>query len=574
MDFRTKLNLLPDAPGCYLMKDDKDQVIYVGKAKNLKKRVKSYFIGAHNEKTTLLVSEIRDFSFVMTNSEHESLILELNLIKEHMPKYNIRLADDKTYPYIELTEERYPKLKVVRKKKPSGRLFGPYPNVYGARETVRLLNRLYPLRKCDTLPKKECLYYHIGQCLAPCIFPDVDFGSHIKEIVRFLKGDTKDVLDRLHKEMEEASSSLSFEKAAEYRDMIGHIEETTRKQVINLSDFKDRDAVGYAHDVDDVALQILMMRQGKIVDHHHIVFSYVGDPMESALSYLQQYYESVSLDEILFEDSFAGEDLSSLFKKAFIPRRGPKKHVTDLAHKNAAYDLMHHHEIYRHKDERKQEAMRELNEIIGRTVERIEVFDNAQLFGTSPISAMILYENGFDKNNYRKYHLKTTTDDDYQAMREVTYRRYQRLLLEEKTMPDLVLVDGGLGQVRAAQDVLFELMVDLPVAGLKKNSRHQLEALIYNDRSYALLKHSPLYKLLGKLSEEVHRFAIDFHRKTRKKKTIASPLDRIPGIGPKRKRMLLEHFETMDKLKNASDTELKSLGLPENVIKAMKEVIS
>jgi excinuclease ABC subunit C len=574
MDFSTKLKVLPDAPGCYLMKDEKDQVIYVGKAKNLKKRVKSYFIGAHNEKTTLLVSEIRDFSVVMTNSEHESLILELNLIKEHMPKYNIRLADDKTYPYIELTEERYPRLRVVRKKKPSGRLFGPYPNVYGARETVRLLNRLYPLRKCDTLPKKECLYYHIGQCLAPCIFPDVDFDRYMREIVRFLKGDTKDVLDRLYKEMEEASSALSFEKAAEYRDMIGHIEETTRKQIINLSDFKDRDAVGYAHDVDDVALQILMLRQGKIVDHHHIVFSYVGDPMESALSYLQQYYESVHLDEVLFDDTFVDEEVSPLFKKALIPKRGPKKHLTDLAHKNATYDLLHHHEIYRHKDERKQEAVRELGEIIGRTVERIEVFDNAQLFGTAPISAMIVYENQFDKSNYRKYHLKTTTNDDYQAMREVTYRRYQRLLVEEKRLPDLVLVDGGLGQVRAAKDVLFELMVDLPVAGLKKNNRHQLEALIYNERSYALLKHSPLYKLLSKLSEEVHRFAIDFHRKTRKKKTIASPLDRIPGIGPKRKRMLLEHFKTMENLKNASEKELITLGLPKNVIQAMKEVIS
>jgi excinuclease ABC subunit C len=574
MDFSTKLKVLPDAPGCYLMKDEKDQVIYVGKAKNLKKRVKSYFIGAHNEKTTLLVSEIRDFSVVMTNSEHESLILELNLIKEHMPKYNIRLADDKTYPYIELTEERYPRLRVVRKKKPSGRLFGPYPNVYGARETVRLLNRLYPLRKCDALPKKECLYYHIGQCLAPCIFPDVDFDRYMREIVRFLKGDTKDVLDRLYKEMEEASSALSFEKAAEYRDMIGHVEETTRKQIINLSDFKDRDAVGYAHDVDDVALQILMLRQGKIVDHHHIVFSYVGDPMESALSYLQQYYESVHLDEVLFDDTFVDEEVSPLFKKALIPKRGPKKHLTDLAHKNATYDLLHHHEIYRHKDERKQEAVRELGEIIGRTVERIEVFDNAQLFGTAPISAMIVYENQFDKNNYRKYHLKTTTNDDYQAMREVTYRRYQRLLVEEKRLPDLVLVDGGLGQVRAAKDVLFELMVDLPVAGLKKNNRHQLEALIYNERSYALLKHSPLYKLLSKLSEEVHRFAIDFHRKTRKKKTIASPLDRIPGIGPKRKRMLLEHFKTMENLKNASEKELITLGLPKNVIQAMKEVIS
>ncbi|MFP4186636.1 MAG: excinuclease ABC subunit UvrC [Acholeplasmataceae bacterium] len=574
MDLKTKLKVLPDAPGCYLMKDENDRVIYVGKAKNLKKRVRSYFIGAHNERTTLLVSEIRDFSFVVTNSEHESLILELNLIKEHVPKYNIKLADDKTYPYIEITEERYPRLRVVRKKRPSGRLFGPYPNVYGARETVRLLNRLYPLRKCDKLPNKECLYYHIGQCLAPCIHPDVDFDLYIREITRFLKGDTKEVLDRLHEEMEEASSSLSFEKAAEYRDMIGHIEQTTKKQVINVNDYKDRDAVGYAHDVDDVALQILMMRQGKIVDHHHVVFSYVGEPMESALSYLQQYYESVHLDEILFDGAFALEDVSSLFDKAFIPQRGPKKKLVDLAHKNAVHDLEHHHEIYRHRDERIQEALSELSAIIGRKVERIEAFDNAQLYGTAPISAMVVYENGFAKNDYRKYHLRTTTNDDYQAMREVTYRRYQRLLLEEKRLPDLVVVDGGLGQVRAAASVLSELMVDLPVAGLKKNSVHQLEALIYQEKSYALLKHSPLYKLLGKLSEEVHRFAIAFHRKTRKKSTTASPLDRIPGIGPKRKRMLLEHFATMEELKKASEQELKDLGLPESVITAIKEATS
>ncbi len=444
MSLKAKINLLPTEPGCYLMKNDKDEVIYVGKAKNLKNRVKSYFTGAHNEKTTRLVLEINDFNYVLTNSEQESLILENNLIKRYTPKYNIRLVDDKTYPYIELTKEKYPKLQVVRKKKPEGRIFGPYPNVYAARETARLLNRLYPLRKCDTMPKKVCLYYHIGQCLGPCQF-DVDYKDDINEIVRFLKGDTKEVLNKLKTEMDKASSQMFYEKAIEYRDMIRHIESTTEKQIININDFKDRDAISFAYNEDDISIQILKMRSGKIVDHDQIVFAYVGDYMDSVLSYLQQYYEEHMPDELLFSDRFNTDELTLMFgSKTVMPQKGDKKKIVDLASKNADYDLEHHYMLYRHKQEKTQIAIDDLSQMIGIEVKTIEIFDNAQLFGTAPISALVVYKDqAFDKKGYRKYHLKTTTNDDYQAMREVVYRRYQRLLVEGKPMPDLILVDGG-----------------------------------------------------------------------------------------------------------------------------------
>ena len=309
MNLKDKIALLPTEPGCYLMKSATDEVIYVGKAKNLKNRVKSYFTGAHNEKTTRLVAEIRDFNYVLTNSERESLILENNLIKQYLPKYNIKLVDDKTYPYIEVTEEKYPIIQVVRQKEVKGRVFGPYPNVYAARETARLLNRLYPFRKCDVLPKKACLYYHIGQCLAPCIHKEVDYQDTIKELTKFLKGDTKDVLQTLNQEMLQASEEMHYEKAIEFRDMINHIEATTEKQIINLNDFKDRDAISYAFSKDDISLAILMMRQGKIIDHHQIVFAYVGEVIDSVLSYLQQFYETVIPDELLFSDRFQLDDV-------------------------------------------------------------------------------------------------------------------------------------------------------------------------------------------------------------------------------------------------------------------------
>ncbi len=575
MNFKDKLALLPNDPGCYLMKDQQDQIIYVGKAKNLKNRVKSYFTGSHNEKTTRLVSEIRDFSVVLTNSERESLILEMNLIKQYLPKYNIRLVDDKMYPYIEITDEDHPKLQVIRQKELKGKVFGPYPNVYAARETVNLLNRLYPLRKCDVMPNRACLYYHIGQCLGPCIKKDVDYGNTVSEIEKFLKGDTKNVLKRLYDEMELASEQMIYEKAIEFRDMILHIEETTEKQIINLNDFKDRDAIGFAHNQDDIALQILMIRSGKMVDQHQIVYGYVGDPIESVMTYLSQFYEEKMPDELLFSDKFDSELIIDIFgRHVMIPQKGDKKKIVDMAQKNAEHDLEHYFMLYRHKEENRQKALDDLSDLIHKEIKQIDIFDNAQLFGTAPISALIVYNNHeFDKKSYRKYHLKSTTNDDYQAMKEVTYRRYQKMMIENETLPDLVLVDGGKGQIHAAQEVLNALELPLPVAGLKKNKRHQLESLIYNELEIPLIRQSELYKLLVKLSDEVHRFAIDFHRKTRAKQAVSSPLDQIKGIGPARKKMLLQHFKSIDDLRNASIEELKSLGLNDEIIKRMKEVI-
>ncbi len=535
--------------------------------------MKSYFTGAHNEKTTRLVQEIRDFNYVLTNSERESLILENNLIKQYLPKYNIRLIDDKTYPYIELTEEEHPKLQVVRQKEIKGRVFGPYPNVYAARETVRLLNRLYPFRKCDTLPKRACLYYHIGQCLAPCIHPDIDYQDTIRDLTKFLKGDTSDTLKKLNQQMMEASDQLQFEKAIELRDMINHIEATTEKQIINLNDFKDRDAISFAFSKDDIAIQILMMRQGKIIDHHQVIFAYVGDVTESVLSYLLQFYETKMPDEILFSDRFVFEDIEPYFGKiALIPQKGDKRKLVDLATKNADYDLEHHFMLYRHRDEKRQKALEDLSDLVGTNVRHIEVFDNAQLFGTAPISALIVFKDqGFEKKSYRKYHLQTTTNDDYQAMKEVTYRRYQKNLVENGVMPDLILVDGGKGQLHAAEEVLLSLGLSIPIAGLKKNNQHTLEALVFHDQIIPLLKQSELYKFLLKLSEEVHRFAITFHRETRKKKAKQSILDDIEGLGEKRKKLLLSHFTSLDEIKQASIEDIRKCGIPETVAKRLKE---
>jgi len=575
LNLKEKIALLPSEPGCYLMQNENKDIIYVGKAKKLKNRVKSYFSGAHNEKTTRLVLEIRDFSYVLTNSERESLILESNLIKQYLPKYNIRLMDDKTYPYIELTKEKHPRLQVVRKKHAKGKIFGPYPNVYAARETARLLNRLYPLRKCEAMPKKACLYYHIDQCLAPCIHNEVDYNEILIQISNFLKGDTKAVLNMLENEMQQASIEMAYEKAAEFRDMINHIDSTIEKQIINFNDFKDRDVISYAFNKDDVALEILVMRQGKMVDHHQIVFAYVGDVMDSVTSYLQQFYEQMTPDELLFSTRFMVEDVEPFFgKKAIIPQIGDKKKLTEMATKNADYDLEHHFMLYRHKDEQKQKAQDELSKLIQHPVDHIEIFDNAQLFGTAPISALVVYRHGdFERKSYRKYHLQTTTNDDYQAMKEVTYRRYQKILMENLDIPDLILVDGGKGQLNAAQEILDSLNIDIKIAGLKKNNKHMLEALVYKNEVIPLLKQSELFKFLFKLSEEVHRFAIDFHRSTRNKIAVSSPLDEISGIGDKRKKALLSHFSSIEDIKNASEEALSELGIPKSVILQIRKVL-
>ncbi len=576
---KEKLSLLPNEPGCYLMLDQSGDVIYVGKAKNLKNRVKSYFVGAHNAKTELLVSEIADFNYIVTNSEQESLILEFNLIKQHAPRYNIRLIDDKSYPYIEITTEKDPMLVVSRyatvdKKK---KLFGPYPNSTSARETLKLLQRLYPLRRCDPISKKPCMYYHMGLCLGPCTHQEVDYEPNIKAITKFLKGDTKEVLNDLKKRMQEASSALEFEKALEYRDMIKHVEQTTEKQIISLNDFKDRDFISYAFNEDDLAIHILNMRQGRILDFHQNIISYVGEPKDAFLLYVKSYYDRVLLpDELIFDEQIDEEILKLYFgQKISIPKKGDKKKMIDLCHKNAQEELNHYFKLFRSKVEKTSDALDELSKVVGKKINHIEVFDNAQLFGTAPISGMIVWkDHHFERKMYRKFHLKTTTNDDYQAMKEVIYRRYQRVLIEQQRLPDLICVDGGKGQVSAALEVIGELNLGVPILGLKKDQFHRLEGYVYQGEVTPLDKKGNLFSVLAKLSEEVHRFTITFHRDTKNRKDYSSVLDHIKGLGKERKKMLLSKFRSLDDIKNASIDELRSIGLPDKVVKAIKEGIS
>lgn len=561
------------------MLDSSGDVIYVGKAKNLKNRVRSYFVGAHNAKTEALVSEIADFNYIVTNSEQESLILEFNLIKQHAPRYNIRLIDDKSYPYIEITDEEHPMLVVSRyavvdKKK---RLFGPYPNATSAKETLKLLQRLYPLRRCDPIGKKPCMWYHLGLCLGPCTHKHVDYEPNIKAITRFLKGDTKEVLQDLKRRMQEASEVLEFEKAMEYRDMIRSVEQTTEKQIIALNDYKDRDFLSFAYNDDDLAIHILNMRQGRILDFHQNIISYVGDPKDAFLLYVKSYYERVLFpDELIFDEQIDENTLNLHFgTKVTIPKKGDKKKMIDLCRKNAEEELTHYFKLFRSKVEKTQDAMDELSNVVGRKVNHIEVFDNAQLFGTAPISGMIVWkDHHFERKMYRKFHLKTTTNDDYQAMKEVVYRRYQRALIEQQKLPDLICVDGGKGQVSAALEVVDALSLNVPVLGLKKDQYHRLEGYVFNGEVHLLDKKGNLFQVLSKLSEEVHRFTITFHRETKNRKDYQSVLDHIPGLGKTRKKILLATYTSLDNIKHASIEDLRKLGLPDKVVKAIKEGIS
>lgn len=579
---KEKLKLLPDQPGSYQFYNKFGKIIYVGKAKNLKSRVKSYFTGAHNSKTTKLVSEIADFSTLITKTEREALILELNLIKENLPKYNIKLTDDSTYPFIVITNGIAPKIMVSREpNKGDGIYFGPYPNVYSAKETVRLLNKIYPVRKCEKLPKKACLYYHMNQCLAPCIAKEpINWDSILNEVKAFLKGDTKKVKDKLKEEMYLASEELKYEKALEYKSLIDHIDHTTEKQLMNLNDFKDRDFIAYASDEEDVSLQILKMRSGKIVDSSTDIFPKYLDASEQVITYLYQYYDTYPMpDEVLFQDSFSTESLVEAFgKKAIIPKIGDKKKLVDLAFKNALYDLENERLLHKNVSEKMSEAQEAFKDLLGLdNISRIDIFDNAHLFGANPISCMVVYKDGKPaKNHYRKYKLKNTKKaDDYGAFKEVIYRRYQKALFEKQALPDMILVDGGKGQVSSALNIIESLGLTIPVVGLKKNDKHQLDALVYNNNDVPLEKGTYLYTLLGKMSEEVHRFAITFHRQQRSKTLMKSKLDDIDGVGPARKRKLLEKFITIDNMIQGSSDDYKSIGINETlrdcIINQLKE---
>lgn len=583
---KEKLSVLPDQPGCYLMKDRQNTVIYVGKAKILKNRVRSYFTGSHDAKTQRLVSEIEDFEYIVTSSNIEALILELNLIKKYDPKYNVMLKDDKTYPFIKITNERHPKLIVTRHvKKDKGKYFGPYPNVQAARETKKLLDRLYPLRKCATLPDRVCLYYHLGQCLAPCVY-DISEETNkqlVDEIIRFLNGGHQQIKKELTEKMQEAAEQLEFERAKELRDQIAYIDSTMEKQKMTMSDLSDRDVFAYAYDKGWMCVQVFFIRQGKLIERDVSLFPMYQDPEEEFLTFMGQFYAKNNHflpKEILVPDSVDQEMIEQLLEtNVHQPKKGKKKDLLLLAHQNAKIALKEKFSLIERDEERSIGAVKQLGDALNIYMPyRIEAFDNSNIQGADPVSAMVVFQDGKPyKKEYRKYKIKTVTGpDDYASMREVIRRRYTRVLKDELPLPDLILIDGGKGQINAAIDVLEnELNLSVPVAGLVKDEKHRTSNLMMGDtlEIVALERNSQAFYLLQRIQDEVHRFAISFHRQLRGKNAFQSILDDVPGIGEKRKKQLLKHFGSVKKMKEATIEDFQETGIPKQTAELLIEAL-
>ncbi len=614
-NIRHKLALLPDLPGCYLMKNKEGTIIYVGKAKVLKNRVRSYFTGSHDGKTQRLVSEIRDFEYIVTASNMEALILECNLIKKHHPRYNVLLKDDKTFPYLKITNEPHPRLEVTRRVlKDKAKYFGPYPNGYAAQQTKKLLDRMYPLRKCNVMPKEVCLYYHIGQCMAPCVqeVPQEKYDEITQEIQSFLSGGHEEIKKELQRKMQEAAEELYFERAKELRDQIMSIDALMEKQKITMADAKDRDVFGYAVDKGWMCVQILYMRQGKMIERHASVFPFYGDAYQDFLSYVTQYYsDNPALpQEILLPAEPAGQEAEAggseadskeaaeaahtadaisgaaelqqwLGVKTHVPQRGLKRQMIGMAEENARVSLEEKFRLIERDEERTSRAAANLGAAIGvESLARIEAFDNSNIQGTNPVSAMVVFIDGKPaKKEYRKYKIRTVEGpDDYETMREVIRRRYERVLKENLPQPDLIVVDGGKGQISAAIDVLEnELGLFIPVCGLVKDDKHKTAQLMVGDppEPVHLPRDSQEFYLLQRIQEEVHRFAITFHREQRAKSMVASRLDAIPGIGEKRRKLLLKHFGSLKKIKEASVEDFRPLSigdkLANQIINALRD---
>ena len=581
---KSKLELLPTSPGCYIHKDKNGTIIYVGKAKNLRNRVRSYFRGSHDTKTEALVSEIVDFEFIVTESNIEALLLEINLIKENKPKYNIMLKDDKSYPFIKITNERYPRLIITRQvKKDGGLYFGPYPDVGAANEIKRLLDRIFPFRKCTNPPSKVCFYYHIGQCMAHtvCRKDEAYFKAMAQEVSDFLKGQDDKIIDELKSKMALAAQSMEFERAAEYRDLIQAIGTLRTKQRVMAKDLQNRDVFGYYVDKGWMCVQVFFVRQGKLIERDVNLFPYYNDPDEDFLTYAGQFYQEKSHlvpNEILIPQDIDEEAIKALVDtKVLKPQRGEKKQLVNLAIKNARVSLEQKFNLLEKSVEKTQGAIENLGRLLQiPTPVRIESFDNSNIMGTSPVSAMVVFVNGKpSKKDYRKYKIKTVIGpDDYASMREVIRRRYGRVQRDSLTPPDLIVIDGGQGQVNIAKQVIQEeLGLDIPIAGLQKNDKHQTHELLFGDplQVIELSRTSQEFFLLQRIQDEVHRFAITFHRQLRSKNSFSSQLDGIEGLGPKRKQNLMKYFKSLTKIKEASVDEIVAVGIPRAVAEAVHQ---
>ena len=584
---KSKLELLPTSPGCYIHKDKNGTIIYVGKAKNLRNRVRSYFRGSHDTKTEALVSEIVDFEFIVTESNIEALLLEINLIKENKPKYNIMLKDDKSYPFIKITNERYPRLIITRQvKKDGGLYFGPYPDVGAANEIKRLLDRIFPFRKCTNLPSKVCFYYHLGQCMAHtvCHKDEAYFKGMAQEVSDFLKGQDDKIIDELKLKMNTAAQNMEFERAAEYRDLIQAIGTLRTKQRVMAKDLQNRDVFGYYVDKGWMCVQVFFVRQGKLIERDVNLFPYYNDPDEDFLTYVGQFYQEKSHlipNEILIPQDIDEEAVKALVDtKVLKPQRGEKKQLVNLAIKNARVSLEQKFNLLEKSMEKTQGAIENLGKLLQiPTPVRIESFDNSNIMGTSPVSAMVVFVNGKpSKKDYRKYKIKTVVGpDDYASMREVIRRRYSRVMRDGLTPPDLIVIDGGQGQVNIAKQVIQEeLGLDIPIAGLQKNDKHQTHELLFGDplQVIELSRTSQEFFLLQRIQDEVHRFAITFHRQLRSKNSFSSQLDGIEGLGPKRKQLLMKHFKSLTKIKEATVDEIVTVGVPRSVAKAVQEKLN
>ncbi|MCI5880151.1 MAG: excinuclease ABC subunit UvrC [Bacillales bacterium] len=566
---KEKLSLLPEVPGCYLMKNKDNVIIYVGKAKNLKRRVNSYFNREHTGKTAKLVSEIVDFEYITVNSETESLILEINLIKKYDPKYNILLRDDKSYPYIELTNDKVPRLLIVRNlnlKKKKDRLYGPYPNVTAARTTVNMLNRIYPLRKCKNMGKKVCLYYHIGECLGYCekkVDP-LELNEMVSEITKFLNGDDTYIVKKIKEEMTIESEKMNYEKAKELKDLLDYINITLTKQKVEINDNISKDVFGYYVSKGYLSIQVFFIRNGKIVGRHSKIIPMIDTENDELTRYIATFYDKgvIIPKEILVPNIVDTELLSDYFKvNISTPIRGVKHRIVLMANENAKTSLEENFELIKKDERRTINANESLRKLLGISkLDRIELFDNSNLFGNYNVSGMVVYVNGKEsKNDYRKYKIHVDKNDDYGTMREVLYRRYFRVLSDNLVRPDLIIVDGALGQLNIALEVLDKLGLDIKVVGLKKDDKHNTKALITKDKEYEIDKNSDLFHYLERMQDEVHNFTINYHRQLRNKGSLSSLLDNIDGIGKKRKIELLKKFKNITEMKNKSIEELEEV---------------
>lgn len=579
------LKSVPHLPGSYQMMNNKGVIIYVGKAKDLNKRLHSYFNGRVTGKTKIMVSEIDTFEYIVTNTEVEAFLTEINLIKHYDPKYNILLRDDKTYPYIEYISKPYPKLKVSRylsvKKSDKKYLFGPYPNAYAARRIVKLLNRLYPFKKCDSMPNKVCLYYHIGECLGYCQKNiDQDKLSQMEnDVLSFLKGNTEVIVNKIKEKIKIASDNLNFELAKELKEELNYINIISEKQLIVLNDYVNRDVIGVYYSNSSLSINILFIRNGKLLESHNKIIDVVSTESEDLSSYLGMFYKNHEIPkEILLYKSFEGISvLENLYDINFIiPEKGKKKELVSLACNNAKVFYEREMKLIDNKEKRTKGVNDELGKLLGiKNLSRIELFDNAHLFGTFTVSGMVAFIDGKPcKNAYRKYKCTENINDDYHVMQEVIYRRYYHALVDQENLTDLILVDGGLIQINATKDVLSSLNLDkkIKLCGLKKNKNHKTSALVDGDtlEEINIEKNSDLFNFLTFMQDEVHRFTITYHKQIRSKGLIKSYLDDIPGIGDKRRKELIKKFGSVVKMKDASIEELKEI-LPDQVASDLYE---